>query len=92
MIQYRTGYYDIIPSVYRVIQYRTGSSARGVHSLSSVSEPGACDDGDEGTSRVALQAARPFDGTQLQDQLQLCHGRTSTQRYACILIISLQDH
>lgn len=45
-------------------------------------EPRANHDGDERTARVALQAARPLNGTQLQNQLQLCSCWSFTQRLA----------
>ena len=44
------------------------------------SEPGAHHDGDSGPSRVAIQAARPLDGPQLPNQLQLRAGRAPAER------------
>lgn len=45
----------------------------------SAAEPGEGDDGDAGAARLALQAARPLDGAELQNQLQLHDGGASAE-------------
>jgi len=55
-----------------------------------VAESGADDDGDSRASWVALQTARSFHGTQLQDQFQLCHRRTPAQR--CVLLAGFRSN
>lgn len=63
--------------------------------LCPVAESGEDYDGDTRATGMALQTARPFDGTQLQDKLQLRCRWTPAQRCSVVRgqnVFSLADY